>query len=287
MSTVEASGASRHRLLTTRKDPVSIGIGDALRGAREAQGRSLEDAAQSLRARVTLLRALEEEDFATFGGDVYAKGFLKSYAVDVGLDPEPLLDTYRREIGQDDVRATTLVSGMSGQPRPPRNAPPAWVAFILVGVVVVAGIGFISQQGSGRTPPVASQDEPQGPPPAPATNDAGPEDDATDDGDAEPSAPAPAPAPAPEPEPEFEGVELLLALEASSWMRVVVDGSVVSEQTVEAGETIPFRGEQEIEIRFGNPGGVRAELNGEDLGPQGESGQPVTVRYTPDGVETL
>jgi hypothetical protein len=68
-------------------------------------------------------------------------------------------------------------------------------------------------------------------------------------------------------------------------MRVVIDGTPVLETIVPEGEVRQYRAEEEIEIRFGNPGGVRVELNGDDLGPQGARGIPITLRYTVDGVE--
>jgi cytoskeleton protein RodZ len=265
---------------------VSTGIGDALRAAREQQGRSLEEVAASTRARVDQLRALEEERFGSFGGDVYAKGFLKNYALELGLDPQPLLDTYRREVSHDDAHATALVGGVATPPKQ-RSAPPAWIAWVLAAVVIMAGFAFLSTVGSGVAPPTASPDEPTGPPPAPAEEDEV-EPDETDgvdepEGEAEEAEPDEA-----EEEPEAEepdGVELLIALEESSWIRVVIDGTPILEQTMPQGEVLEYRGEEEIEIRYGNPGGVRAELNGEDLGPQGSRGVPVTLRYTLDGVE--
>ncbi len=42
----------------------------------------------------------------------------------------------------------------------------------------------------------------------------------------------------------FDGVELFLALEEDSWMRVTVDGTVVFEQVAAQGETLPFPGEE-------------------------------------------
>jgi cytoskeleton protein RodZ len=262
-----------------------MGIGAALREAREGQDRSLEDAAAQLRARVSVLEALEEERFAEFGGDVYARGFLRSYAVELGLDPAPLLETYRREVQQEDLTPVNLTTSVSVKSRGgQRSAPPAWMAWMLVTVVILAGVALVGSLNldGGRTPEQAS---PAVPPPAPApsqedADDAATfEDDEPDDGGDDPVAEEP------EPEPEPDGVDLLIALEANSWMRVVVDGSTVLEQVVEAGQTLPFEGDREIEIRFGNAGGVRANLNGEDLGIQGTSGQAITMRYTQDGFE--
>lgn len=295
-------------------DAPSTGIGAALRDAREATGRSLEDMALALRARVSQLQALEDEDFATFGGDVYAKGFLRSYAQELGLDPGPLLDTFRREVGHDNVHAASLVGDVSA-PKDRRGAPPAWIAWLLAIVVVVAGIAVLGST-DGRAPDQASPDEPVGPPPVTADDDSGDagsdgaEPDGEEPGGEEPDGEEPDGAGSDdagsdgdgsdgadsddeqqqeqdeeEPEPEIEGVELFLAFESDSWVRVISDEAPVLEQTIPAGETLQFEAEQAIEVRFGNPGGVRATLNGEDLGPQGSPGQPVTVRFTEDGVD--
>ncbi len=289
-------------------EDASTGIGATLRDARESQGRSLEDAAGALRARVGQLQALEDERFDTFGGDVYAKGFLKSYASELGLDPDPLLDTYRREVAHDDPRATTLVSGdASAQPTPPRATPPAWIAWVLVVVVVVAGVTVLSTVGGDRSPEQAVPREDVGsPPPSSAEGtDESAEDEAGEDEAGEDESVEDDPGDDPSNEDDEaedddgngdageaedadpDSVDVVVALEESSWMRVMIDGSLFLEETVPAGETLPFEGEQEVEIRFGNAGGVIAELNGEDLGVQGNRGEVVTVRFTPDGSERV
>jgi cytoskeleton protein RodZ len=259
---------------------VSTGIGDTLRIAREDQGRTLEDAARTLRVRTDYLRALEDERFDAFGGDIYAKGFLRNYATELGVDPQPLLDTYRREIGRDDVHAVPVLGTVTA-PKPGRATPPPWIAWLLVAVVILAVLAFIGGALGGRSPDVAV-DEPAGPPPSPAPTAPTDEEEAAEEGEPEAEA-----EPEPEEEPEEEmapdGVELLLALEESSWLQVTIDGTVAFEQTVPAGETIPFEGSNEVVIRYGNAGGVRVQFNGEDLGAPGGRGQVVTVSYTPEG----
>lgn len=282
---------------------MDTGIGATLREAREAQSRSIEDVASSLRARVTQLRDLEDERFDTFGGDVYAKGFLKSYAAELGLDPAPLLEVYRREVNPEDAQPPTLTGGMA-RPRRQRSAsPPAWAAWLLVGVIALAVVGFIGSLGPGTTPEVAgTDDEVDTAPPSTAEDEdpdvaengdgdgvgnGGADDEATDeDATDEDATDDVADEVDEEPEPEEpDGVELLLEFEDRSWTRVEVDGTVVLEQIVEAGEILPFDGEDEIFVRLGNAGGVRAQLNGEDLGAQGGSGDVVSVTFTPEGAE--
>lgn len=261
---------------------MSSGIGDTLREARETQGRSIEDAAHALRLRSEQLRALEDERFDGFGGDVYARGFLKSYAVELGLDPQPLLETYRREVAaQDPMLAAPLVApGVASQVKPPRAAPPAWIAWVLVSVLVLAALGFLGQFMGNRAPEQASS-EPSSPPVAPVD---GGETDQSEDGDADAGEEPEQPTDTEEsPPPEPEGIELFLALEADSWMRVTVDGTIVYEQVADAGDTLPFTGEESVTVRYGNAGGVRVEFNGEDLGAPGGRGDVVEVEYTPDG----
>lgn len=67
------------------------GVGVALAGERRAQGLSLEQVAAASRIRVVHLQALERDDLDALPGPVYARGYLRSYAALLGLDPEPLL----------------------------------------------------------------------------------------------------------------------------------------------------------------------------------------------------
>src|SRR4029450_5385827 len=94
-------------------------IGEALRSAREAQGKSLDDAAVATRIRPSYLDALEEERFGSLGGSVYAKGFLRSYAGYLDLDPAPLLEAYRAQETPDQPVFEHALQAIGGAtPRP-------------------------------------------------------------------------------------------------------------------------------------------------------------------------
>ncbi|MEX0952502.1 MAG: RodZ domain-containing protein [Nitriliruptoraceae bacterium] len=249
---------------------MSTGIGDALREAREAQGRTVEDVARVIRSRAEQLRALEDERFDVFTGEVYAKGFLRSYAIELGLDHEELLDIFRTRVSApNELPASTLVTG--SMPRGPRRStPPAWLTWLFIGALVVAGLGFLGMISTRFSPDTASPDEPQGAPPAPAP----PVDEGPDT--------APPPAPEPDPEPEFDGLEILVALEEASWLRATVDGAVVFEGIAAAGETLQYQADDQIALRVGNAGGVRIQRNGTDLGAPGARGEVVEVTYDVD-----
>lgn len=72
-----------------------------LRQAREAQNMTLNDVAEITKIRTDHLRALEEGRFEIFMAPVYIKGFIRSYAQAVKLDPQtvlPLVDDELRQI---------------------------------------------------------------------------------------------------------------------------------------------------------------------------------------------
>lgn len=56
------------------------GIGDSLKGAREAKGYSIEYVADELHLRPSIVVAMEEENYSVLPADIFLKGYVKSYA---------------------------------------------------------------------------------------------------------------------------------------------------------------------------------------------------------------
>lgn len=253
-----------------------VGIGAVLKEARTDQERGLSEAASATSMRVAQVEALEDDRFEEFGGDVYAKGFLRSYATWLGLDPEPLLERYRRYIQHDRSDALALATTNSRTSDAPSDLP-VWLVrgVALVGVVALA-FGLIQLVNS-RAP--APADEPIAIAPEPVEEPSPQPSDAAD--------PTPSATPTPSPSPAIEGVELTLAFEDRSWVSVTVDGDPQREGVFEAGDVLDVAGDGEVVVVFGNAGGVRALHNGENVGPFGSSGEVRTVRFTPEGVEEV
>jgi cytoskeleton protein RodZ len=235
---------------------VADGIGDTLKQAREERGRALEDAARDTRVRREHLIALEEERFEALGGDVYAKGFLRTYATWLGLDPEPLVERFRREVAGAGYDAHALLEHPVA--RPPRRGLPSWVAWTGIGALVLFVALTVAGTLGGRSPEPASGLDPD-PVATPAPT-------------AEPS-PSPDPTDEPSPEPTPEGVELVLIFEEASWVRVTIDGQVVEEGLIAAGETLTFSDDEGIRVRLGNAGGVVLRLNDQSIGSPAGRGQ--------------
>ena len=62
-------------------------VGDLLHAAREKKGVDLYRAERDTKIRARHLSALEDGDYAELPGAVYTKGFLRNYALYLGLDP--------------------------------------------------------------------------------------------------------------------------------------------------------------------------------------------------------
>lgn len=72
-------------------------IGQRLREARQGRSLSLEDVAYATRIRVRYLSAMEEGDYEAIPSAAQARGFLRTYASYLGLDPTPLLEALGQE----------------------------------------------------------------------------------------------------------------------------------------------------------------------------------------------
>jgi transcriptional regulator with XRE-family HTH domain len=81
-------------------------LGDALREARKRKNWSLAQAEGATRIRQQYIVALEKEHFAEFAGESQIRGFLRTYALHLGLDPEEILEYYDEEPRKLSLRPT-------------------------------------------------------------------------------------------------------------------------------------------------------------------------------------
>jgi len=73
-------------------------FGARLVAARESAGLSVGDMAARLRLHVNQVRALESEDLARLPEAAYVRGFVRSYARSLGIDPAPLVDDFNSKL---------------------------------------------------------------------------------------------------------------------------------------------------------------------------------------------
>jgi len=111
---------------------------DRLVAARERKGVDLARAERDTKIRARYLSALERGDYRELPGSVYTKGFLRNYALYLGLDPDDVLHQWRRESGDvGDPEPVTL------SPRVVREPPRPFVLSTRLVVAAVMTLGVV------------------------------------------------------------------------------------------------------------------------------------------------
>jgi cytoskeleton protein RodZ len=253
--------------------------GARLRQARLARGLSLDMLATTTRIAPDKLAAIERNDLSVFPPGPYARGFVRAYAAEVGLDPD---DTAREYLAQFHVappsseagNADTIHAGLpsrqigGGPWRGPTLAAAAVLAF------VIAWVAWPGSSQSGRDAPR----EPgaigtAGTAVVPVGRDA---------------APLPAERLHPDP-PDLpatgEPATLTVTLEAEHpvWVSASADGERMVFRTLQAGEREVVRATREIVLRVGDAGALRWSRGSGPTEVMGPRGAVRTLTLTPDG----
>jgi cytoskeleton protein RodZ len=81
-------------------------FGGKLRQARERRGISLRQIASSTKIAAAALEALEKNDISKLPGGIFSRAFVRSYAVEVGLDPDDTVKEFLERFNQDSPATT-------------------------------------------------------------------------------------------------------------------------------------------------------------------------------------
>ena len=269
-------------------------LGERLRAARESQGIGLAQAAVETRILQRYLVALEDGDFQHLPGDVYARGFVRNYAVYLSLPAEELIELYRRERGMSEpIRVVPATSA----PRIRGFMMPSFfgVFFVVLALVGLAYLGLSATNQIGEN--VAQQAPPRPtsaptPPPLPtALPDAtsaplivagAPPATSAPIGPAgavEPATPAPTSAPE---APIVGEVRIAAGDNPGSWLSIKQDGVEVFAKTLGQGQSFALKAQRAVLIKAGNSGVVTVIINGKELCCAGSrSGEVRTVSWPP------
>lgn len=115
--------------------------GTQLRQARESTGMSVEDVAAETRMTLPKVRALEEDDYDSLHSDTFIRGYLRTYAKLLKLDPEDLLRAYRQariNAGLEEEPEESPLQITVTQPGRPLWHFAVWILLILLGVLVLS-----------------------------------------------------------------------------------------------------------------------------------------------------
>lgn len=77
--------------------PQGMTVGQLLQKEREEKSVSLESVAKKTRINLAFLQAIEEDAFHLIPSETYVRGFIRSYAKLVHLNPDEILNLYRNQ----------------------------------------------------------------------------------------------------------------------------------------------------------------------------------------------
>jgi cytoskeleton protein RodZ len=292
-------------------------LGAKLHLARERRGVSLRQIANSTKISIGILEALESNDLSRLPAGFYGRGFVRSFATEVGLDPDAAVAEFVAQFPPDSVTAVHPTSERIEKDQAfetHRLIGSTFLRLTAVSIPIAAFVVYVGARGrqtehapvQARANIVASQavsTEPSaGLAPAaipeppltlpPATPAETPRDVPTA---AVPRAPEVAVssegAPA-EPEssagakseksgvgePVADRLRVALSVTRSSWVIATVDGKKTVNRLFEVGEQETLEVRRDLVLTAGDAGALVMTLNGIEAKSLGGGGETVTTR---------
>src|SRR5687768_3919573 len=192
-----------------------IDFGGKLRQAREGRGLSLRQIAVTTKISVAALEALERNDVSKLPGGIFSRAFVKSYATEVGLDPEQTVKDFLTRFGLEPppdlvqhVPASEQESAFEQRQRAVALGAKAISGVLIVGAVAAFFVW------KGRQPPAPATTEAPPVPPAAASTTSAPAAPASAVTPTKPPAPAAA-------SPDATTMRLEVHPTAACWVKLV------------------------------------------------------------------
>ncbi len=218
-----------------------------------------------------------ESDEFDFLAPAYVRGFLRSYARYLRVDPAPLLEEFDARYGgarADTSQVVALQRRARSVPKEHRKlnswAVAGGAAAVILTVLAIVGVASAPEK---KRPPAAALDiATPTPEPLVSTTPSTSPDAGPDDGNVAVA----------------KGVELVVdASGGASWLEVYADGRSVPlfYDTLEQGATMTFTASDKMFVRLGFPAGVTLTVNGNDIGSPGGR-DPIALTF-PDDLDGL
>src|SRR5262245_13876308 len=275
-------------------------FGGMLRAARERRGVSLRQIANATKISVAVLEGLERNDISRLPGGIFGRAFVRSYAIEVGLDPEETIQDFITQFPADSVTAGHPTSSQVEDHEAhesDRRMATTFVRLIALSVPVAAAVVYFGLAGrpafnteAAPAAPVQPSSPAAEPPPAPAAAPVSPAVDSApvappatttgSAGTATETTPVPA-VTSSAPASTEEKVTVGLTVTRPCFVTATVDGKRTLNRLLEPGEKLSVDVYKELVLAVGDAAGIRMTLNGVDARSLGKAGDPATVRLTP------
>jgi cytoskeletal protein RodZ len=249
-------------------------IGHALRQARIAAGLTVDDVTNATRVRIAIVHAIEADDFAPCGGDVYARGHIRTLAKAVHLDPAPLLAQYDAQHGGRPAPTPAAPLFEAERIRPERRGP-NWTAAMVAAIVAVVGfVGFTAFKGGddgGAKTQVAEGSTPTTSKSATPT----PTHTQPDNPKSDPSDSAIAAA------PQDKVTVQVSAPDGRSWISAKDhNGRLLFDGLLKQGDSKTFQDSEKINLVLGDAGSIQLYVNGKKIENDFQPGAVERLTYT-------
>lgn len=243
-----------------------MSLGALIAKSRTDARLSIEDLAKATNIPPTLLRDMENNNFAKCGGETYARGHLRNMAAKLGVNERIFLDLFETEVTAPakPVRELLKQNNVTMPYQEPKRI--SWkvlAAGSAAALVLFAGAQIIfSNVNNGKDPVVIT------------TESASPSEAAVE-------SVAPSSAASPE---IAEGVNVeLVASRGTTWLYATTEnGEVLFSGQVREGTSKIFSDVKQVNLRVGNAGGVDILVNGKDVGSIGANGEVANLTYNAD-----
>ena len=274
-------------------------FGKLLLDARAARGMTLAEVSAATKIPVSKLQAIERDDIESLPGGIFTRGFVRSYAETVGLDPQDTLAQFETRF-PDESSVATLHATIEGRAneefvrRQRRAKSLVWLALLAVPLVVwllrvvvpgdsepptpegavVAGAEVAAGAESELSPQAQSSQEPVEaeppfPPPAEAEPPSPPLVDSALRADPAPAATA-----------DSGRLTMEISTTADCWVRVSADGEAAVSRLFRAGEREVVVADQAIDLRVGDAAAFGFTINERPGRSLGGAGEVVDIRVT-------
>ena len=250
----------------------SVSVGRALRQARIAAGLTVDDVSTATRVRIAIVHAIEADDFAPCGGDVYARGHIRTLARAVDLDPAPLIAQYEAEHGGGRPAPTPAAPLFEAERIRPERRGPNWTAAMVAAIVVVIGfVGFTMVKGDdGGKANVAD-----GATPSESAASPTPKSEKSAEPEPEPSDSAIAAA------PQDKVTVQVSAADGRSWISAKDhNGRLLFDGLLKQGDSKTFQDSTKINLVLGDAGAIDLFVNGKKIEDDWQPGAVERLTYT-------
>ena len=129
-------------------------VGGMLRQARERRGLSLRQISNATKIAMITLEALERNDVKRLPGGIFTRSFVRAYALEVGLDPEVVIDAFMGQFPQDSVTAghpaTSQIEDHEAVDSDRRTAT-TFLRLVAIGIPVAAVVVYLGTLEHSKT----------------------------------------------------------------------------------------------------------------------------------------